>query len=346
MHVGRALCTVAGLALAAAPAAAQTLPDDGPRDQIELVSGTAIAGAIKKLYYAKSAQEGAEWAGLIVERAEDVAPLWVPRATFSAATKYWWNRRLWFPSAVDREIFGMDKDAPDPAPAALDLFILAQQALWAGPGTWAQAQGHYEHAVKIAETDDDSQTDPKVYQEHYVKNLNEYGLWISPKDGRWVDWDAFNEARGWVKWRGEWYPPEEAVRLKAEASAGAKRSLEGMVDKPDEYPRVHLGVVRAFPGTYQPDKKGEWPKVRFFARYAAAPEEKFTPLPGAPWKSPEFQRLRVIHDDCAHVYLAAKNQKLIARAKALEPGDAVELFGRMIVWKGIVLLECDGMALR
>lgn len=350
MRGWRALLTVAGLGVAVAPAAAQTLPDDGPTDQVELVSGEVIRGTLERLYHPKNAQAGAEWAGLVINRAEDGTKLWVPRGYFSAAQWYWSNRRLWFPGPADPVYRGKDGDgnpAPDPEPNAYVLFDLARWALWAGPKTWAQSKGHFEHSVKLAETDGDEKTDPKAWQDAYVKNLKDEGVHISTKDARWVDEDVFYSEQGWKKWRGKWVPPEEHARLVNEESAGAKRSLEGLVDKPDEYQRVHLGLVRAFPGAYQPDKKGEWPRVRFFARYAAAPEDKFTPISSsAKWKAPEYLRLRVIHDDCAHVYLAVKNQRLVERAKKLQPGEAVELFGRLIVVQGLVLLECEGIALR
>lgn len=344
MRALRALLTIAALAAGAAPAAAQALPDDGPHGQIELLSGEVIAGKLADRYFAKDAQANDFMEGVVLER-PDGSKLYVPWRYFSKTQEYWANRRLWFPPPV-HPVWRPDPNEPDPELTAMALWDLAKAALWAGPSTWRQAKGHFEHCVKFSETDSDPQTDPKRVQESYLSLLKEYGLHTSTKDGRWVPEDVFYAEQGWKKWRGTWVRPEEHERLVNEASAAGKRSLEGLVDKPEEYARVHLGMVRAFPGLFAPDKKGDWPKVRFFARYATAPEEKFTGIEKSKYKPPEFLRLRVVHDDCAHVYLATKNSKLTDRAKGLEPGDAVELFGRIVVNQGVVLLECDGIALR
>jgi hypothetical protein len=340
--LGTAFTAAAALGLGlASDATAQSLPDDGPTGVLELASGAVLEGALVAVYHAKGAPVGAAYIGLVLERADGMK-LYVPEHYLSDAQRYWVLRRWYYPPA-GHVVF----DAPGREPllvTAEGLFELARAGLRAGPAIWEQSRAHFEAAIALAARDADGASDPAVLRQRYLAELRALGLFVADADGRWRTERDHYLALGWKQWRGRWVEPAEYARLEATEAADAKRTLAGLVDAPETYRRVHLAMVRAFPGAWGPDRRGNWPLVRFYGTVVRPPESKFPPV--ATLQAPEYLRLRVTHEDCAHVYFRASNAVLGARVADLRVGDRIEIFGRMWLDRGLILIECHGVALR
>jgi len=327
--------------LGASPSAAQDLPDDGPIASLELVGGDVLLGDLVRPYYAKGADVGADYEGFVLLRASG-DELFVPERVLSDAQLYW-NRRHWYYPPRDHPIFD-DPKRPRLPVTAMVAFALGEAALRAGPRLHDHARRHFEHALALAASDDDAATDAATLRAEYVDVLAKHELHVSTVDGRWVDTVTYHTERGWKRWGDEWVPSHEYDRRLAARGAETKRSLAGMVDAPERHARVHLRLVRAFPGQYAPDARGAWPLVSFFATFAALPQREFDGWDR--FRRPAYLRLQVSNDDCDHVYVATGHAALVARAHAFAVGDRVEVFGRLILDRGLVIVECQGLALR
>lgn len=339
----RGLVTGLVCALGLAGASAARAQDNGtpgaleavPTNGLQLVSGEFLNGKVLEEYWRSGAAAGEVSEGVVLLR-EDRTKLFVPHRYLSAEQNYLFYRSQLYPPATQHPVFRRDPNAPARPLEWGWVWTLADLGLMAN--RWNEAKQHFDDCFALAEAQE-GPAKVKELQPYLAQRLSTLGIFVSTKDARWVTLEVFYTEQGMAQWGREWLPLAEIERLKKEARDQAKRSLS--LSDPANYSRVHLQLVRAFPGEW---KQRGAAKVHFFARYLDQMDEKFAKV--GKFSPADYVRLRVTFDDCDHVYVSKKNKLLMDRLGAFTTGTSMVLYGRLVVESGVVLIECEDLALR
>jgi hypothetical protein len=336
---------MAGLACAAALAAAAPAhaQENGaaadqleavPTNGLQLISGEFIAGKLLEEYWRPGAAEGEASEGIIVLRA-DRTKLFLPFRYLSRKQNYLIYRAQLYPPDQAHPVFR----PPDFKPRELRpdwIWTLADDALMANQ--WLDAKKHFDDCFALAEKLEGADRVAEL-KPFLQKRLTELNIFVSTKDGRWVTEEVFHTEQGLEKFGTEWLAPKEIAERRRIAAEKAQRSLT--VKDPENYTRVHLDLVRSFPGAWM--QRGA-SKAYFFARYHDQADAKFAKV--GKFGPADYVKLRVTYDDCNHVYVNKKNTGLMDRLGTFTQGTPMVLYGRLEVISGIVIFECEDLALR
>ncbi len=319
----------------AAPAVDAEELEAVPTNGVQLMSGEFLAGKLIDEYWRPGAAEGDVSEGIVLLRA-DRTKLYIPFRYMSRKQNYLIDRAKLYPPKIQHPVFRPDVNAPERELRADWIWGIADDALMSN--MWIEAKQHFDACLALAERLEGKERRAGL-QGFLQKRLTALGIWVSTVDGRWVTAEVYHREQGLERWGNGWLPPDEIKARKEQARQKAQRSLS--IKDPENYTRVHLQLVRAFPGEWT--QRGA-AKVHIFARYLDQADQKFSKV--GKFGPNDFVKLRVVYDDCNHVYVSKKNKGLMERLADFQAGTPMVLYGRLEVISGIVLLECEDLALR
>ncbi|MHC5019009.1 MAG: hypothetical protein ACYTGX_02630 [Planctomycetota bacterium] len=329
------LCALVPAAPAAAQANGAGELEAVPTNGLQLVSGEFVQGKLMAEFWRPGTDPEKEPSEGIVLLRADRTKLFLPFRYLSKRQNYLIYRSQLYPPNGPHPVFR----PPNYQPRELEpdwLWTLADDALMAN--MWVEAKQHFDDYFKLAlEKQGQEQVDrAKPFLDQRLKTL---GIKVSTVDGRWVDDEKWHVEQGLVRHGKVWVTPEKKAELIRIEREKAQRTLD--VQDPHTYSRVHLDLVRSFPGEWT--QRGA-AKVHFFARYHDQLGDKFTKV--GKFGPADYVKLRVVHDDCNHVYVSKKNKKMMDRLADFKQGTPMVLYGKLEVFSGIVIFECEDLALR